>query len=622
VDYKKITDKQLESIARYEKNIKVPDYLEKKYIAKIKEKYKSYKGNIVDFKRKRFIRRTIAVAAAVFIIVIFPIVIFNYALGSLSPYSVILVKGNVQVERNNEIIELAQGDSIYKDDTVITGGSSSCSVVLNDETVIWINSDSKASFINAGKHNTVIKLAEGQIVSSVTELEDIESYSIKTDQLSVSVIGTIFLVEAGKGISKVAVNKGFVDIEYNDQNGETHKEYLKKSEAFILSEYNPEKTEGLYDYMIILFNQFEAVNTELLKEKIETNIPIQTEISTEKIEKDEEIKYEWNIKKIYNGSGNNIINISVSKYYAIAQNLSGFTCFNSAGKQLWKKSYNELECGLFDTPAVIKGNSLVAAGTGKKLIVLNLLDGSEIKNIDMPGIISKYSHMTVYDDVLYMPFADGIYALNKDNLNIDETPVIIFPSPVALVKSGNFYYTNSFVTKETAKFDKDYNIMWNTSTGDRLFSEPVFTDSIILCTWPGRIIKLDYDGNILCKTELSTGFISKPEVYGNSIYILANSGKLMEINSGNLEILNEIEIDSNPNPEDYLYKSVVVNRGLLIIGSDSGEVILYNLNTGNIEKTFSTINAPINSGAGFYEDKYFIGNESGDVYLVELTEAD
>jgi len=162
--------------------------------------------------------------------------------------------------------------------------------------------------------------------------------------------------------------------------------------------------------------------------------------------------------------------------------------------------------------------------------------------------------------------------------------------------------------------------VWSTWFGDRLFSSPVLDDNIIVTSWSGNLFKLDYNGNILNEVNISNGFISAPCIYRNKMYILSNDGNLIVVNLNNFEILKTFQIDDYPNPETYVYKSAVINNNNLIIGSDSGKIIIYNLDTEVIEKSFETDNVSINTSAGFYNDTYFIGNNSGMIYLFKLAE--
>ena len=622
MDYRNLTDEQLKALASYDKEIKFPEHLETKFLNKIKKEFKPYSGNIVEFKRNRIFRRAAILAAAVIIFVLSPIFIINYISSTDSAaYTAIIFNGTVEVERDSEKFRLIGGDRLYQDDIVSTNEGAYLSISFNDDSIIWLNENSILVFETSNDNETVLTLLKGQVISSVASLEEYEVYRIITEELTVSVIGTIFLVEAGDGTTRVAVNKGVVNIDYFDENSEEQNIELKKSESFVISENKPEKTNGLTEDIINSFNQFEIINAEILKEELEENLSVQVNL-TDVEEEIEEGELEWQIRNIYdfnNTRYENIINISTSKYYAVAQTLNSFICFNMSGNLMWEKTYDENESGLFDTPAVIHGNKLYASSNNKLIYIINLDNGRE-NAISMPGILSKYSNMTVYNNIIYLPFADGIYTLDANGLNISDGPVITFSSPIAIVKSINDYYVSSFVSKEISKYDSNYNEVWSTRFGDRLFSSPVLDDNIIVTSWSGNLFKLDYNGNILNEVNISNGFISAPCIYRNNLYILSNDGNLIVVNLNNFEILKTFQIDDYPNPETYVYKSAVINNNNLIIGSDSGKIIIYNLDTEVIEKSFETDNVSINTSAGFYNDTSFIGNNSGMIYLFKLAE--
>ncbi len=630
MNYDKITDDELIKIIReplrklYAPSKRLDERIEKN----INNKFKGQENKIIEynnFQRVKIQKRLTLIAAAV-LIVLAPIFIFNYLNVSDNLYQVALLVGTVQVERAGEVKSLSVGDSIYQDDKLMTIEGSYCSLVY-DDNVIWLNENSELVFNIYNENETVLNLLEGQVITSVASLDEDEIYEIVTNELNVSVVGTVFLVDSGNGVSSVAVRKGIVEIEYIDKEKVEQKVELQKNESILIEKNIGEVKSGLEKKYIDSFNLFEIINATILSEEIGEELPISLIDDTiENIEdesdiypiEETEIVYEWNINKIHNGTGANIINISTSKYYAVAQSLDSFICFNMSGNLMWKKTYSEVEMGVFDTPAIIYGNKLYASSTKKKLIIVNLDNGRELNVIDIPGVISKNSNMTVYNGIVYLPIADGIYAFDTED--ISEDPVITYASAVSLIKEGNNYLMTSFITKGIASYDSNYTEIWNVSLDERIFSNPVFNRSIYVTGYNGNIYKIDYDGNILNQANISNGFISQPVIYNNSIFILSNDGNIVEVSLSNLEIIKNIKIDNNPDPDIYIYKSVIINDKYIIIGSDTGEIIIYNINDATIEKTFNTNSESINASVGFYNDKYFIGNESGDIFLIELSE--
>ncbi len=627
MDYRNLTDEQIKVLANTEKDIKLPAHLETKFLKKIKEEFKP--GNITEFKRIRNFKRIALAIAAAAIFVLAPVLIFNLIVTPASTYKVMLAQGSVEVERNGEITYLSVGDRVYEDDKIITNDNSYCTVSLNDDSLIFLNEMSELIFETVNGKNTTLNLIKGQVISSVALLEENEVYEIITAELTVSVVGTVFMVEAGEGTTRVSVNKGIVDIEYLSEESEKEKITLVKSESFTVSEKEyekkPQKTEGLGEDIIESFDLFESINNIILKEELEENIAAKVNFvdADEEIEVAEEIKYEWQIKNIYdynNTRYENIINISTSKYYAVAQTYNSFICFNLSGKLMWEKTYDTNESGLFDTPAVIYGNNLFASSTNKLLFIIDLDSGRELNIITTPDILSKYSSMTVYGNNIYLPYANGIYAFDIDNLNISNEPVISFTSPVALLKYQNNYYISSYVAKEISKYDNNYNKIWNVKFDDRLFSIPLVYEKIIISGWSGNVFELDFDGNISRQLIYSDGIISKPDIYNNNVYVLANDGMLIEIGLNAFEIKNNYKIDNSPNPENYIYKSVTINNNNLFIGNDIGEIFIYDLDTGSIEKTFNTNASGINCSVAYSNNTYFVGNDTGEIFMFKLEE--
>ncbi len=629
IDLNSIPDDEFDKLVKEELQgvYRLPEYLDGIIANNIENRFKKQEEKILQFKQeeRKKVQRRFAYIAAAAIFILAPLFVFNILTSvPTSSYKIMLAQGTVEVERNSEIISLSVGDSVYEDDKLLISDGSYCTVSLNDETIISLSQMSELILNTINEKDTVLNLLRGQVISSVASLDKNEIFEIITNELTASVVGTIFLVKADEDESTVAVNKGVVDINYYDEEEALQKAVLEKSESIIVSDHSSNIIEGLEEEYIDSFDMFEVINTTILKEKLEVSIPIKnriekTEDISEENETTEETEYEWQINKIYNGAGSNIINIATSKYYVVAQSLNSFVCFNISGSKMWEEIYSEVDAGLFDTPAIIYGNKLYALST-KKLIIINLDNGRELIIVDIPGVLSKNSYMTVYNGIIYIPFSDGIYTLDID-YNLSDVPVITYASAVSLVKSNYYYYVTSYITKDISKYDSDYNKVWTVDLDERLFSAPILSNSIFITGYNGNIYKLDYDGNILSQANLASGFISKPVIYNDKLYILSNDGNLIEVSINNLRIIQNIKIDNDPEPEIYIYKSVVINNKYLLIGSNTGDIIIYNLDTGELEKTFNT-GIAINASANFYDNKYFIGNDSGEIYLVELAEVE
>ena len=138
--------------------------------------------------------------------------------------NVATVQGAATVTRNNAINTLKVQDDIYKDDVLVTAGSSTLGITFNDETTFNLTANSrividKFVYEDGAKNNAaVFNVARGTVAFVAAAVAKTGDMKISTPTATLGIRGTTGLVEVPEGAS--ATNPNNVGIKlYPDQDG-------------------------------------------------------------------------------------------------------------------------------------------------------------------------------------------------------------------------------------------------------------------------------------------------------------------------------------------------------------------------------------------------------------------
>ena len=125
------------------------------------------------------------------------------------------MRGDVKIERNAQKIEAKIGTKIEKKDTILTQKKSKAQVIMMDETVITIGSESIYSFNDYGNDHAQMKIKKGFFRAITGKIGKIapEKFKIKTRSATIGIRGTHFsgLIENGHEIIQCIRGKIIVD---------------------------------------------------------------------------------------------------------------------------------------------------------------------------------------------------------------------------------------------------------------------------------------------------------------------------------------------------------------------------------------------------------------------------
>ena len=518
--------------------------------------------------------------------------------------------------------ELILDDKISSGDVIKTDVSAECRIKLYDKAIVKINENSKINFVKIEDKDKInLALDYGVVLVNVSKLKNNEEFKIITDFAQINVVGTKFAIEnKNNKYTQVFVTEGIVKVKpkyktkhkfYSINAG---KKLFISKEKILEGKLTIEDNEKLAE-----INNLEIEEDDSSKNTLRQNLKEKINNTKEHIK---EKKREWKIITTYQMENGNdtkkdkILGFTSVKDYIIAQTETSILCFDPAGTLKWQSNYGD-KTGLFfmSLPVIFK-NRIYLSSINKKMLVIDLKSGNEKKAIFTSGSICFGNQPVINNEILYLPFADGIYIFDLIKNSLYSKPIISSYNPTTPVFKNNMIYFSSMVDKNISCYDKDSSV-WTISLQDRTFSSPVIIKNyVFISDKKGNIYKISMDGKIINQTNINSGITSALISAQNNLFVLADNGYLYEINLDDLKFNKLIKIDNNFEESIYLYKKIVLINNKLLIGNDSGKVIIYNIEDRNIEN-LDLDNNSINSTVYYdnYNNIYLCSSKSKKIFF-------
>ncbi len=136
--------------------------------------------------------------------------------------TIMVAKGDAQVKRSQQILTIKNGMDILKGDEIITNKQTRVQIMLNDDTVITVGSESSFSFIDymfdGSKKSTIKMQANRGFFRSVTgKIGKIapERFKVKTQLATIGIRGTDFSAQLGEGLASYVCNRGEITLSFS-----------------------------------------------------------------------------------------------------------------------------------------------------------------------------------------------------------------------------------------------------------------------------------------------------------------------------------------------------------------------------------------------------------------------
>ncbi|MCK4796681.1 MAG: FecR domain-containing protein, partial [Spirochaetes bacterium] len=562
---------------------------------------------------------SIAVAASIILVLFLSIIFLRFSKYStfITKYKYISTVTNINgnaVKLNGNIIQnLMVGDKIRRGDTIKTDKNSKCEIQFGDFSIALLDENSLLQFNDGVKNTKDIKLdlAIGRILIKIEkELKNI-CFQVNTEYATVSTYGTQFVVESYPNKSSlIAVNEGNVKVDTKFEGKEaSNKTLIISKEESLSVKKNDFIKEKVSPRVKEIFNDFQYLHLQ------ETS-----EISKNK---DSDLK-RWKAKKIYrhnytgDPSKNKILGFASYKNYVLAQTEVSLICFKSNGEIIWEKIYGEKDGLYFMSIPVIYEDKIYLSSINKRFLILDLKNGELVKKINSPGNITFGYNVVPYENIIYIPYRDGVYSLQLNDYSLSDNPVISFNYPTIPLILKNNIYLSSFVYKNISGFDFNGNKLWNYTMDEGSFNSPILVNENIFITNNAKTIyKISVNGKILKKSILPQVITSRLIGKDKELFALANDGYIYNINTESLIYTKMFKVDEDPDISGYLFKYPAVSNNKLIIGTDNGEIIIYNLKSQQIENKLMLSTSPISTSISYSGKSFFTGTKDGEVFLLK-----
>jgi hypothetical protein len=163
------------------------------------------------------------------------------------------VEGGLYEVTGQDVDAVRAGQRIERDQVVRTGSDSGAVLVLADGTSVEMAARSELS-LGRARNGVKIRLGRGNVIVHAAKQRDGRLY-VETSDSVISVVGTVFAVNAGVKGSRVTVIEGEVEVEF----GETTESVLPGQQAYT----NPEMGPVPLDLEIAWSRNAEALRKEI-----------------------------------------------------------------------------------------------------------------------------------------------------------------------------------------------------------------------------------------------------------------------------------------------------------------------------------------------------------------------
>jgi hypothetical protein len=178
--------------------------------------------------------------------IIFILLLSSHIFASIG--HIMALKGTAIIERNNQKITATSGINIEEGDTVVTAKNTRTQIMLTDETVITIGSNSSFEFSKyfydgTKKSNLSMKSSRGFFRSLTGHIGKLapERFKIKTSSATIGIRGTDFSALQRNGIERFACYYGKIYVRFGNQTRN-----LKAGERFEFKRINTLPTQTAF----------------------------------------------------------------------------------------------------------------------------------------------------------------------------------------------------------------------------------------------------------------------------------------------------------------------------------------------------------------------------------------
>ncbi|MCG8570341.1 MAG: FecR domain-containing protein [Spirochaetes bacterium] len=252
-----------------------------------------------------------------------------------------------------------------------------------------------------------------------------------------------------------------------------------------------------------------------------------------------------------------------------------------SGKLLWKFTHHLIS--KLTSPALIYQKNLIISTSNHVFIISK--QGKLLKLLNINDGPVYWAKPEIHNDSLLIPANDILYILKGNSL--EKTNNIFNTSGQLYITKAkpNILYFYNINSKKLAMYNLNKNIVTHQSTPlkHRAFMKPVFANNyIFIADSIENIYRFDttFNDQNSITLKLPAGVVSEIIYHKPFCYFIGNDGVFYKLNSNSFDLPQFIiQVDKNPDSNNYLVKKPVLFENSIYYCSDKGKLFSYDLKT-------------------------------------------
>jgi hypothetical protein len=584
---------------------------------------------------------------------------------------VLLSAGTPGLIEQNETSPLSPGMSVNEESTIVTENDTLCGIQIMEYALFKMNEKSRLTIRKLHKNSFSLDLLEGELLIKTEGLKQGRLCEVTTPGEIIR-FGSTLLIRYTDNLTYVALHKGTAQIMKKGVTSPEKIITLSPGEAIYIGESGvPTKKStpativsqlsGFAAYEMIQTGKQNATlsvitNTDnaaliINKKEIErfhNNLSLTLQpgaytidiikkgyrdysreiellpgeslsLDIQLVEKWVRKEWKWRVIHQYTNPDNpaesNILGFASSEDHIIAVTRTSLLCFKHDGTFVWERVFGKKERLIFDSlPYIYK--SSVYISSNDTLLSFDILTG-EVTLYEAPGIVTDGFGFSLFKNILYIPYADGIYSFNTGKKVLDSLPQIQINNPTPPLVTENGFYITSTISPVIIWADRSGRVKHQYKlTGISTCSPIHVKKSIIAGDRSGRMYAFSPSLDPEQFLQMESGITSLCAGDDTPIYIFTETGILSLVKPDRLTVMEKIYVDKIPETGIYFYKKPVLIENELYIGSRDGILHIIEGKSGLERKKINISCNAISCSLYKCGSTLFTGTKKGEIILL------
>ncbi len=296
---------------------------------------------------------------------------------------------------------------------------------------------------------------------------------------------------------------------------------------------------------------------------------------------------------------------------------SSLFLLDASGRLSWKLDFGEKRRLIFESSPLVFGGRLYAS-SNYAIVSAETASGKELGQIASPGMIVYGCGMALSGKKAFLPFADGIYALDLASGALSNKPALEIENATTPLVTGGSVYVTSMMKGSISRYSDKGALIADSTLGSFCVSQPVEAGEFIFAgDMAGTLYKFTKSLDPVCTLPLSGG-ITSILVSGDRLFAFANDGTCFVVSVKECAPVGSIAIGKAFDELTYLTRKPVLLNGNILIGNDDGELQVIDAESGNYVERVKVSEHAVSTAVHQYGGRLFAGTVNGDVVRLDF----